>query len=147
MRFEYADGGRKAAGFRGIASDCVCRAICNATGLDYKDVYYKLAHGNCTQRETKRVARGRRTASEGIHVDRAWFKNYMAKLGFEWVSTMGIGTGCKVHLRSGELPALARMVVRVSKHCTAVVNGVLLDTEDCSRDGSRCVYGYWLLRE
>lgn len=147
MKFQYADGGRKAAGFRGIAGDCVCRAICNATGLEYKDVYHKLAHGNCTQRNTSRSSRGRRTASEGIHVGRTWFKEYMAKLDFVWVSTMGIGTGCKVHLRRDQLPTVGRMVVRVSKHCTAVVNGVLFDTEDCSRDGSRCVYGYWLLRE
>jgi len=25
-----------------------------------------------------------------------------------------------------------------------VIDGVLHDTHDCSRDGTRCVYGYWL---
>ena len=31
----------------------------------------------------------------------------------------------------------------VSKHITAVVDGVIHDTFDPSRDGTRCVYGYW----
>jgi len=34
-------------------------------------------------------------------------------------------------------------VVSVSKHYTAVIDGELHDTWDCSRAGSRCVYGYW----
>jgi hypothetical protein len=45
-----------------------------------------------------------RTAGDGIYTNSALFKRYMASLGFVWVPTMGIGTGCKVHLRSGELP-------------------------------------------
>lgn len=28
-------------------------------------------------------------------------------------------------------------------HYTAVIDGIIHDTHDCSRDGSRCVYGYW----
>lgn len=30
-----------------------------------------------------------------------------------------------------------------SKHLTCVKDRVLYDTYDCSRDGTRCVYGYW----
>ena len=33
--------------------------------------------------------------------------------------------------------------IRLSKHITAVVNGVIHDTYDPSRGGSRCVYGVW----
>lgn len=55
---------------------------------------------------------------------------------------MGIGTGCRVHLRADELP-VGRIIVAVSKHYAAVVDGVLRDTFDCSREGTRCVYGYW----
>lgn len=29
------------------------------------------------------------------------------------------------------------------KHVCAVINGVIHDTFDSSREGSRCVYGYW----
>jgi hypothetical protein len=55
---------------------------------------------------------------------------------------MGIGTGCKVHLNADELPK-GRLICNVSKHYSAVVDGVLNDTYDSSRNGNRCVYGYW----
>jgi hypothetical protein len=31
MKFNYNDGGREAAGFKGFTGDCVCRAIAIAT--------------------------------------------------------------------------------------------------------------------
>ena len=80
--------------------------------------------------------------NDGVTVKRKWFRDYMAGLGFSWTPTMGIGTGCKVHLRDGELPQ-GRLVVSVSKHYVAVIDGVIFDTHDCSRNGTRCVYGYW----
>lgn len=55
---------------------------------------------------------------------------------------MAIGSGCKVHLRSDELPT-GRIIVSVSKHYVAVIDGVLHDIYDPSRHGNRCVYGYW----
>jgi len=36
------------------------------------------------------------------------------------------------------------LIVKVSKHLTTVIDGVLHDTHDPSRRGSRCVYGYYL---
>jgi hypothetical protein len=140
------DGGRAEAGFKSQAGDCVCRAICITTGRPYGEVYDRLAEGMATQRKTKRSGKntGKRSASNGVNTTRKWFKDYMAELGFEWVPTMQIGSGCKVHLRKSELPA-GRLVVSVSKHMAAVIDGVLYDTHDCSRDGDRCVYGYWKL--
>jgi len=55
---------------------------------------------------------------------------------------MFVGQGCKVHLRAGELPK-GRLIVAVSKHLVAVVDGVVHDNHDPSRNGKRCVYGYW----
>ena len=55
---------------------------------------------------------------------------------------MFIGQGCKVHLKKSELPA-GTLLVSCSKHITVVIEGVLNDTYDCSRKGTRCVYGYW----
>ena len=55
---------------------------------------------------------------------------------------MFIGSGCKVHLRNDELPA-GRLIVCLSRHYTAVIDGVIHDTHDPSRGGTRCVYGYW----
>ena len=43
MKFVYSDGGRSKY-FKGKnVGDCVTRAICNATGLDYKKVYDDLS--------------------------------------------------------------------------------------------------------
>ena len=148
MRFKYSDGGREAAGRKGSTGDCVCRAICNATGRPYAEVYNALAKGNQTERRTKRSQSdsyaNRRSASGGINVKRKWFRDYMYSLGFRWTPTMKIGQGCKVHLREDELPK-GNLVVSTSRHYTCVKDGVLFDTYDCTRDGARCVYGYWSL--
>jgi hypothetical protein len=127
------DGGRAEAGFIGYAGDCVTRAIAIATGLDYRTVYDELAR--------REQSRGKpRSARNGVSPK--VYKPYLAELGCLWTPTMQIGEGCQVHLRTDELPP-GRLIVRLSKHLAAVIDGVLHDTHDCSRDGTRCVYGYW----
>lgn len=142
--FKFNDGGREAAGYKGKTGDCVARSIAIVTGLPYKQVYEALANGNATQRKGKREGSkaGVKTASRGINTKRKWFADYMASLGFVWTPTMLIGQGCKVHLTADELPK-GNLVVNVSKHFTAVIDGVINDTYDCSREGTRCVYGYY----
>ena len=76
----------------------------------------------------------------GTH--RVVVKKYLEKLGWQWTPTMFIGQGCKVHLKKDELPS-GTLIVSCSKHITVVKDGVLHDTYDCSRRGTRCVYGYW----
>ena len=153
VAYKYDDGGREGAGWKGKdVGDCATRAIAIATGLPYQEVYDRLAEGNATQRMSKRERRakartGRRTALHGIYVKRKWFKDYMKELGFRWVPTMTIGSGCQVHVRSDELPSEGRLILRVSKHLCAYVDGVLRATYDCSREGTRCVYGYYVLEE
>lgn len=155
MKWIYNDGGREAAGYRGACGDCVTRAVAIATGQPYRDVYLALAEINLEYRSRKRKSFQKRSARNGIPTRAAGFKRYMQGLGWEWVPTMGIGTGCRVHLRSDELPH-GRLIVMLSKHCTAVVDGVIHDTYDPQRlavecadadkedvNGSRCVYGYW----
>ena len=146
IQFKYNDGGRAAAGYTGKnVGDCVCRSISIITGKPYQEIYDRLAIGNATQRRSKRERKskaGVKTASRGISAKRKWFTEYMEELGFVWVPTMKIGQGCKVHLRADELPK-GKLIVNVSKHFTAVIDGVINDTYDCSRGGTRCVYGYY----
>lgn len=171
MKFQFNDGGRAAAGYKGNTGDCVCRAIAIAADLPYQEVYNRLAKGNGTQKKTKRGNKAGFTAAKGINVKRQWFRDYMAELGFEWVATMKIGQGCRVHLTDGELP-MGRLVVAVSKHYTTVLDGVINDTYSPERETHtcrpndsgelkhgewinegnnmicsiqrRCVYGYWI---
>ena len=140
--YVFNDGGRAAAGFKGSAGDCVCRAIAIAAQLPYQEVYDRLAEGNASQRKSKRTGKQPRSARNGIYTTRKWFKDYMRELGFVWTPTMQIGSGCQVHLRADELPS-GRLVCNVSRHQVAVIDGVINDTYDCSRKGTRCVYGYW----
>ncbi len=144
IEYKYNDGGRSLY-FKGKGGDCVTRAIAIAADLDYKEVYDRLALGNATQRKGKyesKTKAGRRTALHGINTKRKWFRDYMKELGFEWVPTMFVGKGCTVHLKASELPE-GRIICAVSKHYTAVIDGVVHDTHDPSRNGTRCVYGYW----
>jgi hypothetical protein len=138
MAWVFDDGGRQAAGFKGDTGDCVTRSIAIATSLPYLTVYAAL--NDVAQRERPRGKQKRSHARTGVKT--ATIRRYLDGLGWEWVPTMQIGSGCTVHLRDDELPA-GRLIVSVSKHITAVIDGVIHDTHDPSRDGTRCVYGFW----
>jgi hypothetical protein len=148
MKFVVDDGGREAAGYVGYVGDCVVRAIAIATELPYQEVYDGLFQTAVNHRpymarlELQFGKEARRHASPRNGVDKKIYHKYLTELGWAWEPTMAIGSGCKVHLRDGELP-MGRLVVRVSQHLVAVVDGVIHDTYDGSRNGNRCVYGYF----
>lgn len=147
IRFIKDDGGRAASGFVGKAGDCVARAVSIATELPYHIVYNELSWINANMPKTRgRIQVGIHSAAHGIYTRSVLFKRYMGHLGFVWTPTMQIGSGCTVHLRGSELP-MGRLVVSVSKHLTAVIDGVVHDTHNPSRNGTRCVYGYWKLNK
>lgn len=156
--FVFNDGGRAAAGYRGLTGDCVVRAIAIASGKPYQEVYGAI---NVAAKRERRK-RGRSNARSGVH--RSTYEPYLLSLGFKWIPTMKIGSGCKVHLLASELPK-GRLVVAVSRHLTAMIDGVIHDTQDPRRGpvaymkGSesgravvdhispeRCVYGYYSLQ-
>lgn len=149
LRFVYDDGGRKLAGFRGEAGDCACRALAIVTGRPYREVYEAINE----EAKGERFRRGRlgfaaatgRGSSARLRVYRETFKALAERYGLVWTPCMGIGTGCRVHVRAGELPATGRYILSLSRHFAAWVDGELRDTHDCSREGTRCVYGYWRL--
>lgn len=144
----YDDGGREAAGFKGSTRDCVCRSIAIATGIPYRDVYDSLNDFASMERPRKKK---RSSARDGVHIPT--IRKFMLSIGWTWTPTMKIGSGCKVHLVKGELPE-GRLIVSVSKHMTAVIDGVIHDTHDPQRQtlvmeggnrriAHRCVYGYY----
>lgn len=128
MKVNINDGGRGQYFRAGNVGDCVCRAVAIAVKKDYKEVYNTIKaltkenpRNGLTKRATKKIC-----------------EHY----GGRWVATMKIGSGCKVHLKENELPK-GRLVCSLSGHVTCVIDGVINDTYDCSRGGTRCVYGYW----
>jgi len=139
MKFIYDDGGREAAGFKGTTGDCVCRAIAIATGRPYKEMYNLLNEYAAKERGHGRRKR-KSSARDGVFIPT--IRKVMSALGWKWNACMAIGKGCTTHLDAGELPQ-GRLIVQVSRHMCAVIDGVLHDTHDCTRGGNRCVYGYF----
>lgn len=138
LPWTYDDGGRGDAGFRGEAGDCATRAAAIVTGLPYRDAYDRI---NALAQENERPRKRKRSsAREGVWPET--LRLFMEERGFVWTPTMTIGSGCKVHLAEGELPGGA-LVVRCSRHYTAILDGIVHDTHDPTREGTRCVYGYW----
>lgn len=139
MQLVNSDGGRSKY-FKGTTGDCVCRAICNATGKDYKEIYDLINEYGKKEHITKKK-KGKSSARDGVYKDttKRIIEEY---IGWKWHPTMTIGSGCKVHLKEDELPK-GTLIVKASKHLTCVKDGVLYDIYDCSREGTRCVYGYW----
>lgn len=138
LPFVRHTGGRLEAGFRGIAGDCVTRAIAIATDRPYREIYDLV--NQAARRERPRRGRLRSSAREGVN--KATTRRVLAELGWVWHPTMTIGSGTTVHLRPGELPD-GRLIVQVSKHLTAVIDGTVYDNHDPCRGGTRCVYGYY----
>lgn len=139
--YVYDDGGRAEAGFRGVTGDCGVRAVAIACGLPYRQVYDDLdAFARATERRRRTPSRSR----TGIW--NATMRRYMARQYPEvvWVPTSFIGQGCRVHLAAAELPS-GRLVLSLAHHYAAVIDGVLRDAFDCSREGNRCVYGFWMV--
>lgn len=136
--FKYNDGGRSKY-FKGKAGDCVVRAIAIASQEDYLEVYNKL--NNYIKTKTKDNKSSSRTG-----VSKNIIRRFLKSKNWKWVPTMFFGQGCKVHLDPKELPK-GRLIVNVSRHIVAVIDGVINDTYDCSRKGRRCVYGYYIKEE
>jgi hypothetical protein len=135
----YHDGGRAFAGYKGQTGDCVTRAIAIATGKPYGEVY-ALVNSYGRSGEWHPDAVNARTG-----VAKTATRAILADLGWVWVPTMfppPNSKGTTVHLRTDELPG-GRLVVQCSRHVVAVIDGVVYDTGDPTRGGTRCVYGYW----
>lgn len=133
MNFKYNDGGRSKYFKASRVGDCSVRAIAIATNQDYKQVYNdlkKLNNGvSCRNGTPKEVS-----------------KKYLLSKGWIWVG---------INRRDGDYCRLSEeffsnnktYIASVSKHLTAIVNGVINDTYDCSKDGERTVYGYYIKGE
>lgn len=81
--------------------------------------------------------RRRSHAHTGVYKDA--IRRYMESIGWEWTPTMKIGQGCRVHLCAEELPS-GRLVVSVSRHSVAVIDGVVHDIYVTLREAVTAAY-------
>ena len=123
----YDDGGRADAGFKGMAGDCVTRALAILVEHPYGKTYDALAEANAnsTVGSRRKVARrGERTARRGIY--RNDYTPVFERYGLT-----------KVKLPSGIRPTWSEAyeeygdcIVTTAKHMAAIVNGSLHDVWD-----------------
>jgi len=122
------------------AGDCVTRAIAIAAEKKYDEVHEALTVRSVRHIYSlpKRTMRG-----GGVCVfdpdhgcSQEAYGGYLKSLGWTRVPTKD------THLRADELPP-GRLVVEVSRHLVAVIDGVIHDTFDCAKSGRRQVQGYW----
>ena len=130
--------------------DCGPRAVAIATDQPYQTVYDELQRRQEDWRIKSNsswaynVKPHRNKVHFGTH--KKIVREYLEELGWKWKPTMFVGSGCKVHLKANELPK-GRILCVVSNHFVAVIDGVINDTYDPSREGTRCVYGYFYKEE
>ena len=140
MKLVYSTGGREKYYNTIKVGDCVCRAIANGTGMDYKEVY-DLINSYASKEHLSKHKKNKSTARNGVYKNTVY--KSLTDLGWKWIPTMFIGSGCKLNLNEKELPN-GTLIVSVSMYLTCVKNKKLYDTYDCSRGGKRCVYGYYI---
>jgi len=127
MRFQYNDGGRALAGYKGKTGDCAVRAVAIATGIPYPEAYTSIAQLNS-------VALGKRSVRHGTLKDT--LDGYLKLLGWQWHAAPKV-TGRKA--KASDMPA-GTVIARQSKHFVAIIDGVPHDIFDSS---IKMVYGYW----
>lgn len=131
LELKINDGGRSKYFKADNVGDCCVRAHAIAASLDYKVAY-----------DTIKSILGYSPRNGVKHKD---VKPLFSKLGYQWIPCMSKGTGIQHHLIKGEVPMSGSIICRCSRHCVAVVNGIVNDSYDSRRGGMRGVYGYWTI--
>lgn len=129
--YRYDDGGRKAAGFKGKAGDCVVRAAAILTGRDYAEVYELMADANVLSKQRLRHAESHGLTSVERSAERGVSKDAYLSVFKE----LGI---IQERQRRGDLKftytqAYERYgdcIVTTRRHMSAVIDGELRDIFD-----------------
>jgi len=138
LNFQYNDGGRAAAGYKGSASDCVCRAIAIVTGKSYQEVYNGLWLRIRNQIGIGHEGRAGTSPRSGLHP--STYGPYLEGLGYRWIAFARDG------LDPSQIPT-GRVVVHQSEHLAAIIDGVIHDMRDPKLVGTDRVIGYWIPTE
>lgn len=133
LTFQPNDGGRSFFGYASNhAGDCVVRALAITMGSSYMNMYEFCA------KFAKVNEKGIRIKSTNVH---GWYDKTLKKLmrhfGFKFVAHRG--------LKPLQVPTRGKVVVWTPSHVTAVVNGVVNDTQNGLNDLTLSLSkGYWI---
>ena len=114
------------------AKDCVKRAVCKVTGMDYMSVQRML---NRIKNEIGAEHFSCKSVGEELGRRSGWGRIIFDKWGD--YSMMDGKTFCKEHPHG-------KYIVKMPRHWVACVDGVLYDTWDCSDEG---VCDAWVIEE
>jgi len=148
--FHFNDGGRAAAGFTGSSGDCVVRAIAIATGKSYREAHNALQNGLRHQIEIERrqgleygfahQTKQKPTPLTGL--TSKVYGPYLKWLGWEYVHKPPKADGKPLRLQPRLMPK-GRLIVQVSRHLVAVIDGVIHDTYYSALRGRRPIQGWY----
>lgn len=131
VEYQYNDGGRAEAGFKGNADDCVTRAIAIATKKPYQDVRKELMECKKKWMNTSRSrhAKSCKTSSVRNGTERDVWKPYLESLGWVKHNQIKFGSSNRKELVKENLPE-GTVIVQVRKHIMTVIDHVVHDTWD-----------------
>lgn len=132
LQFVWDDGGRLRYGYPPFANDCAARAVAIATQLPYQQVYDYINH--LARVERVRLFGARSSAENGVRLE-TMQRLLVWEMGWVWHHN---STGMALN----QLPP-GRLVVRIGRHYTALIDGVIRDVFNPTLKKWRVVVGYW----
>ena len=127
MTFNFNDGGRQKAGFKGTAGDCGARALAIFFNAEYDWAYKLIA-------ETNKEFGYAKSARNGVH--KTVYSHVVGMLGLKWHPAPKF-TGRKA--KCADMPK-GTVIARQAHHFVTVIDGIPQDIWDSS---NKMVYGYW----
>ena len=121
--FQFDDGGRKSAGYKGTTGDCGVRSMAIVTGRPYREIYdglYEMCRSWPGNSRKAKAIRANASPRTGLNV--GVMQRYMEGLGWQMVMF-------KRRLDDPALPR-ERVLCVVRKHYFALVDNVVRDTFD-----------------
>jgi len=144
VEFRKDDGGRAAAGFKGSAGDCGVRAAAIVTQTDYRAVYDALHVRQRTYRERSRKKHVKaKPASPRNGVWKEVMHGHMTEAGATWIPLAEVGGTVVRVIDIAERWPQGRIVMRLARHYSAMVDGVNFDT--WPQHPQKRVYGIWII--
>ena len=158
LDFVVDDGGRKAAGYKGNASDCVLRSLSIALGEDYEDLRRELMEETKNFANTSRSRKAKRQKKEGSSVFKGVYREIysviLKRRGWIRTGMSKIGSSKRYYLTKSDVPPVP-VILHTRRHLTTSIDHTIRDTWDTRmstvfKDGSptdekspRVYYSMW----
>lgn len=137
MEFVKSYGGREKYFKKLNVKDCVTRAICNATDIDYKEIYDDLKiYIKCFRNKKGIYDSKKESPRNGTPMEVT--KEYIEKkLEWTWTPIEHFAT-----IGQYQFPKTT-CLVQMRNHVTCIKNGDIYDSWDCRKKKDPTIKGYW----